>query len=47
VLPPSDISGDYERIAASLLIPMKPSDTAVGLRRWLQPYKKGTRGEWR
>jgi CRISPR-associated protein Csx17 len=41
VLPPSDISGDYERIAASLLIPMKPSDTAVGLRRWLQPYKKG------
>jgi CRISPR-associated protein Csx17 len=42
VLPRFNLSVDYERIeriAASLLIPMKPSDVKVGLRRWLQPAK--------
>lgn len=39
VLPPPDLSADYDRIAASLLIPMKPSDVEAGLRRWLQPAK--------
>lgn len=48
VLPSFDLSVDYERverIAASLLIPMKPSDVAAGLRRWLQPSKNKLRGE--
>jgi len=39
VLPPPDLSADYDRIAASLLISMKPSDVEAGLRRWLQPAK--------
>jgi CRISPR-associated protein Csx17 len=42
VLPPSNLSVDHERIAASLLIPMKPSDVVAGLRRWLQPSKNST-----
>lgn len=45
VLPPFDINADYERIAASLLIPMKSSDVVNGLRRWLQPSKNNQRGE--
>jgi CRISPR-associated protein Csx17 len=45
VLPPPDLSADYERVAASLLIPMKPPDVEAGLRRWLQPAKNKLRGE--
>jgi len=39
VLPPPNLSVDCERIAASLLIPMRPSDVETGLHRWLQPSK--------
>lgn len=40
VMPPYGLSADYERLAASLLIPIQQSDVADGLRRWLQPSKK-------
>jgi CRISPR-associated protein Csx17 len=44
VLPPVDLSADYERIAAALLIPMYNSDVVSGLRRWLQPSKNQSKG---
>ncbi|MBI1745748.1 MAG: type I-U CRISPR-associated protein Csx17 [Acidobacteria bacterium] len=45
VLPPFDINEDYERIAASLLIPIRSFDVVAGLRRWLQLSKNNQRGE--
>ena len=47
VMPPIDLVADNERIAASLLIPMRQSDVASGLRRWLQPSKNISKGEKR
>jgi len=39
ISPPDNLGADYERIAASLLIPMKPSDVMAGFNRWLHPAK--------
>lgn len=39
VMPPVELNAAHERIAASLLIPMRQSDVVSGLRRWLQPTK--------
>lgn len=47
VMPPAELSADHERIAAALLIPMRDSDVVSGLRRWLQPSKKHSKGEKR
>jgi CRISPR-associated protein Csx17 len=47
VSPPCHLSTDYERIAASLLIPMRRSAVTAGLSRWLQPSTKKIRGERR
>lgn len=40
VMLPDNLGADHERLAASLLIPMCPSDVAAGLVRWLQPSKR-------
>jgi CRISPR-associated protein Csx17 len=45
VIPSTIIGVDNERIAASLLIPMRRSEVASGLSRWLQPHKTNSRGE--
>lgn len=44
VMPPVELSAAHERIAASLLIPMRHSDVVSGLRRWLQPSKNNSKG---
>jgi len=45
VVPPNVIGADNERLAASLLIPMRRVDIARGLSRWLQPTKNYFGGE--
>jgi CRISPR-associated protein Csx17 len=40
VMPPVDLGAAQERIAASLLIPMRRLDVAISLSRWMQPSKK-------
>jgi CRISPR-associated protein Csx17 len=37
IAPPAEIEADGERIAAALLIPMRSSDVARGIERWLEP----------
>ena len=45
VFPPCHLSADYERLAASLLIPMRRSTMVTELSRWLQLSTKKIRGE--
>jgi CRISPR-associated protein Csx17 len=47
VFPPCHLRADYERLAASLLIPMRRSAIVTGLSRWLQLSTKKIRGERR
>jgi len=44
VMPPVELSAAHERIAASLLIPIRQSDVVSGLARWLQPSKNNLKG---
>lgn len=45
VLPSGHIDADGNRLAASLLIPVRRFDVVAGLTRWLQPSKTLSRGE--
>ncbi|MGE3537983.1 MAG: type I-U CRISPR-associated protein Csx17 [Candidatus Tectimicrobiota bacterium] len=45
IVPPCLPSVDYERLTASLLIPLRQSAVVTGLSRWLQPSKNKLGGE--